>query len=127
MTLIDYPFGIGAATFNPVYKQYLIDHNLVNVFDGGEVDLMLRGEAWASPRSRILELVVAAGFIGIIGLAYIFKSFHKERNKSYLIYVAFISTFIAGVMLELNPIIDYFVVLILLLEKIREGSNEKNN
>jgi len=119
MTLFDYPFGIGASTFNPVYKQYLVDHDLVNVFMGGEVDKMLRGEAWASPRSRILGLIVGAGIVGILALGYIFRSFFLFRKYNYLIYVAFLSTFIAGVVLELNPILDYLVVLIVLLEKLR--------
>jgi hypothetical protein len=128
MTIFDYPLGIGASTFNPVYKQYLVDHDLVNVFMGGEVDKMLRGEAWASPRSRILGLVVGAGVIGIFALGYIFRSFFLFRKSNYLIYVAFLSTFVAGVVLELNPILDYLVVLIVLLEKLRnEPQREKIN
>jgi hypothetical protein len=125
MTIFDYPFGIGASTFNPVYKQYLVDHDLVNVFMGGEVDKMLRGEAWASPRSRILGLVVGAGLIGIFALGYIFRSFFIFRKSHYLLYVAFLSTFIAGVVLELNPILDYFVVLIILLEKLRNEQQKE--
>lgn len=121
MTLFDYPLGIGAATFNPVYKQYLIDNDLVNVFDGTELDLLFRGEAWASPRSRILEIVVSAGVVALASLVYIFRSFFLARHANRLLFTAFLSTFIAGVVLELNPIIDYFVVLIVLLEKLRSG------
>lgn len=125
MTIFDYPLGIGASTFNPVYKQYLVDHDLVNVFMGGEVDKMLRGEAWASPRSRILGLVVGAGAFGIFALGYIFRAFFVFRKNNYLIYVAFLSTFVAGIVLELNPILDYFVVLIVLLEKLRNEQQRK--
>lgn len=126
MTLFEYPFGIGVSTFNLWYKQYLIDTNLVNVFIGGEVSSMFQGEAWASPRSRILELIVASGFIGLVGLIYIIRSFSHERKYNYLLYVSFISTFIAGIILELNPILDYLVILILLLEKSRQSREKKN-
>lgn len=127
MTLFEYPFGIGVSTFNLWYKQYLIDTNLINVFIGGEVSLMFQGEAWASPRSRILEIIVASGFIALIGFVYLVKSFFKERKYNYLLYVAFLSTFIAGIILELNPILDYLVILILLLEKCREKRREHND
>ncbi len=120
MAIIDNPLGIGVATFNPYYKQYLVDHGLVNVFIGKELDVIMGYNGWASPRSRILELCVATGLLGVFLLGYIFRSFYRFRKECKLLYVAFLSTFIAGVLLELNPIIDYFVILILILEKLRE-------
>jgi len=123
IALIEYPFGIGISTFNVWYKHYLIESNLVNIFMAKEVDMMFFGEAYASPKSRVLELVVGAGIFGAVCLVYIFKSFLDVSKKVPLLYLAFLSTFLAGCILELNPLLDYFVFLIVLLEKYRSGLN----
>jgi hypothetical protein len=114
-TLLEYPFGIGWGSFNSHFVNYVHANDLQYYLHGREIEGIISGEFYATPKSHLMELFVSTGIFGVAFIISLFRIFHKSNDK-YIFY-AFISTILASLVIELAPFYLYLIILIVLLKK----------
>jgi hypothetical protein len=124
VTFINHPLGVGFGSFGFIYSQVLSDLGLIGVVSGAEVDMYLSGEMIPSPKSKLLEILLSTGWLGLIILSLVFYKVRKTRNKQYTL--AFLTFFMASALIELNNFYLYIFMLVAFFETKLAKYNEKN-
>lgn len=114
--LTEYPLGIGFGGYNSWFIT-----NMIGIgFESPETDSIIYGSSYATPKSNLLNFLVATGIFGLLLYLHWFREFWKVRKVNHYLFQSFILLTFASLFIELNPMFIYLMYLFILKEKEEE-------
>jgi len=117
------PLGMAFGEFNFIFKEKF-DLYVPSVNLSDEMMFILSDAGFASPKSRLLELLLTTGWAGVLGVVFFSYRFTRDSCKSNNpLFLSFLFFLISSFLVELNNIYLYLFVFSLLISKSRERDN----
>lgn len=110
VVLVQNPLGVGFGGFNAVFASIVQPMSGFADITGSELADVVDGLKYASTKSRLLDLFIASGWVGVAAFAFYVFRFVKAHGRSEPALVLSFAMFVlASVFLELNNIFLYLL------------------
>lgn len=104
------PFGVGYGSFGYLYEQTLNSLGIISLISGVEVDGFFSGNLVPSPKSNLLEIFIATGWLIIPIFLFIYLKYFK--NNIIFSKIMFIMFVLSSFLIELNNFYLYLFFII---------------
>lgn len=97
--ILDYPYGIGFGVYNSLFSEYI--SMFVSTKESSELNAIISGASYATPKSYFLELTLSIGAFGIFIL--LFDIFKEMMKANALFKISILCILAQSMIVELTP------------------------